>query len=220
MSPRLDHLFDRLLADPNYLAALAVAARRGSTDHVDDDTAAAMLDGACAADGWVHVLRCRSCRDRVADLAAVLAIHDLVAEPSSAAGWMGTPVVLFASITALPDGDALVETTGAARVHGALAVRAHRKLAAVSFRDRRGDASIEVSVLPGGRSTEISLLVRWLAERQPRMAVRVSSGGRPRAHMAMNDGSSMFTGLRRESARVDVLQDDRRLATAWIGITS
>jgi len=29
----------------------------------------------------------------------------------------------------------------------------------------------------------------------------------------------MFTGLRRESVRIDVVDGDQRLATAWIGVT-
>jgi len=215
----LDTLLDPLLADPDQLAALAVAANRDEGTHLDDDAMAAILDGAGAADELVHAVRCNACRERLTDVASVLAVHDLAPAPAAAPDWLGTGVVLFASITASSDGDAVVETSGAARVHGALAVRASRGLAGLSLRDRRDHPSLEVSVLPAGRSTAFTLLVRWLADNGQRLAARVSSGGRTRAHMQMTGGSAMFTGLRRESVRIDVVDGDQRLATAWIGVT-
>lgn len=219
MTHPIDTAIDALLCDPDGLATLAVAASRPSPVHLDDDGLAAILDGEGAATDLMHAIGCAECRARLDALHRILSIRDIGPTTDEHPLWLGTRVVLVATVSTTAAGDAVVETSGAARVHGALAVRANRGLAGLSLRDCRDDPSLEVSIVPGGRPATFNLLVRWLAASGRQVAARVSSGGRIRAHMALTGGSAFFAGLRRESVRIDVVDGDRRLATAWIGVT-
>ncbi len=221
--PPLDHHLLEIAADPDRALRLVAALRGPLGGHLDDEGFAAMLEDAPPVPALAHLLRCAACAERGAILEDVLGVIPFPARDNDGSLPVIDPerALLFASLVTHPDGDVeIVECTGAARVQGALALRADAGVRTVSLRDRRESPRLEISLLSGANPRRVSLLVRWLAEHGERLSARAFTDGRIVAETEFSGRGALLGSLRRRDLRIDVCGPDRILGSAWLRMES